>query len=511
MKLLLRSRSLRRYRAVTILVLALLVAPLASLAQQLDAKIDAAVEAHLPAAITDVQQWVRYRTVTDATDSYRAEKTALLKAIVTRAAELGLSGRLVAEDRVAIVDLGDVADPDNAIGILVHADVVPANADAGWDAPPFSGELIGDRIYGRGAADDKGPIAATLHAMAIIRELELPLDRGVRMIVGTSEENMQWDDMAAVAEAGWVPATGWTADAAFPVINAEKSFLNATVIFRGASGAGILSGLQGGLAPNSVPDRAQLQVVAPPELRARLTRAGQELLEVAPGLEVDMLEAPGGYTLVVTGKAAHGSRPESGLNAITHLAALLEQSGVLESAGRFPEATALRFIRAALGLESDGERLGIARSHDVMGATTVNLGMVESRKDAVLLSFNIRGPDGLSVEEITAALEEAAAPFSGEVVLEVAKQPLYVDPDTLLVRTLQASYAAITGEEPKLLAIGGTTYAKAYPGYVAFGMGFIGEAGPVHAPNERLLVSHLQRGMRIYVDAILRASRAEGR
>ena len=59
-------------------------------------------------------------------------------------------------------------------------------------------------------------------------------------------------------------------------------------------------------------------------------------------------------------------------------------------------------------------------------------------------------------------------------------------------------------EQTKLLAIGGTTYAKAYPGYVGFGMSFPGKSGPIHAPNERLDLEHLRLGMRIYVDAMIR-------
>lgn len=43
-----------------------------------------------------------------------------------------------------------------------HVDTVPApNADD-WTYPPFGGEIIGERIYGRGTTDMKGPLAAAL-------------------------------------------------------------------------------------------------------------------------------------------------------------------------------------------------------------------------------------------------------------------------------------------------------------------------------------------------------------
>ncbi|HEY0438651.1 MAG TPA: succinyl-diaminopimelate desuccinylase [Xanthobacteraceae bacterium] len=47
-----------------------------------------------------------------------------------------------------------------------HTDVVPAGDEAAWTHPPFSGELAGGAIYGRGAVDMKGAIAAFTAAAA---------------------------------------------------------------------------------------------------------------------------------------------------------------------------------------------------------------------------------------------------------------------------------------------------------------------------------------------------------
>ena len=40
--------------------------------------------------------------------------------------------------------------------LLSHMDVVPADAKD-WSVPPFSGQVKGGEIWGRGALDDKGP------------------------------------------------------------------------------------------------------------------------------------------------------------------------------------------------------------------------------------------------------------------------------------------------------------------------------------------------------------------
>ena len=51
------------------------------------------------------------------------------------------------------------------IVFLAHQDVVPAlETDAGWDYPPFRGEIAGGFIYGRGTIDDKGSLIAILEA-----------------------------------------------------------------------------------------------------------------------------------------------------------------------------------------------------------------------------------------------------------------------------------------------------------------------------------------------------------
>lgn len=57
--------------------------------------------------------------------------------------------------------------------VNAHLDTVPPNAD--WTSDPFTARIDGDRMYGLGAADTKGAIAAILAALADAR----PQDTGI--------------------------------------------------------------------------------------------------------------------------------------------------------------------------------------------------------------------------------------------------------------------------------------------------------------------------------------------
>ncbi|RDH75961.1 M20 family peptidase [Mycolicibacterium moriokaense] len=83
--------------------------------------------------------------------------------------------------------------------LLGHTDVVPVGD--GWTTDPFGGAVCGGRIYGRGASDMKGGLAACLSAMAALRgagltgpvELAALVDEeengiGIRSYVGSTSE-----------------------------------------------------------------------------------------------------------------------------------------------------------------------------------------------------------------------------------------------------------------------------------------------------------------------------------
>ena len=109
-----------------------------------------------------------------------------------------------------------LGDAPEAVAVLGHLDVVPAGDS--WQTPPFTATREGDRIYGRGTSDDKGPSLAALFAMRAIKEAGVPLKKSIRLILGCDEES-GWEDMAYYCAHADMPEVGFSPDASFPVIN----------------------------------------------------------------------------------------------------------------------------------------------------------------------------------------------------------------------------------------------------------------------------------------------------
>jgi len=198
-----------------------------------------------------------------------------------------------------------------------------------------------------------------------------------------------------------------------------------------------------------------------------------------------------GYLLTAEGISAHGSTPEKGENAIVKILYAVKSSGEF-----------LADLYDAFRL-TNGEGLGINYASEESGDLTINLGRVRTQGDKLHFSIDIRYPAPHTEAEILDHLHTA---FGGkaEICVEGRHLPLYVSPDSELVTGLLSAYNEVTGENASPIAIGGATYARAFPNAVAFGPVFPGEESRIHQKDECITLCGLIKCAEIYRAALLK-------
>ena len=105
-----------------------------------------------------------------------------------------------------------VDDVGNLIGIIGggqpgcivldgHLDVVPAGDETRWTRPPFGGRIEGDLIFGRGATDMKGAVAAMVLAGGRLRKDDRTSRQTVCVSCSVAEELIEGLAFGSVCDA----------------------------------------------------------------------------------------------------------------------------------------------------------------------------------------------------------------------------------------------------------------------------------------------------------------------
>lgn len=382
----------------------------------------------------------------------------------------------------------EYGEGEEMVAVLGHLDVVPAGD--GWSFDPWGGEIGGDKIFGRGTMDDKGPSIAALYALAAIRDTGLPLKRRIRLLFGCNEETGSADVKYYLAKGGEVPVMGFTPDGEYPVINGEKGIINVTYSRSYQQGGGLkLLSINGGTAPNVVPAAASAKLSCSSELAARIAQLK------APKVRYTAMEY--GIFVEAEGISAHGSTPGLGENAIGRLILALD---TLPFEGEIQDA--IHFLAETLGMEADGSSAGIYLHDEVSGELTLNWGTLTADEARMSMKINYRYPVTKCYEDCGPVLDGkfTAAGFVKEA--EQHKAKLYIPEDSVLVRTLLKIYQEHTGLEGKAKCIGGGTYAKSLPNILAFGPIFPGDEVREHKPDEFIEIPKLMKNAQIIAAAM---------
>ncbi len=141
----------------------------------------------LPGLLGDLEDLVRIQSVSaDPERLGEVEKSARKTAQLLAAEGADVSIVRASEGAPPAV-IGERRGPAGAPVVLLYAhhDVQPENDPADWDSPPFEPVVREDRMYGRGAADDKAGIAVHVGALRALGD-DLPVT--VRFFIEGEEE-----------------------------------------------------------------------------------------------------------------------------------------------------------------------------------------------------------------------------------------------------------------------------------------------------------------------------------
>ncbi|USZ71798.1 M20 family metallopeptidase [Natronosalvus halobius] len=269
-----------------------------------------------------------------------------------------------------------------------HLDTVPYNADE-WMHDPL-GERVGDRIYGRGATDMKGAVAAMAFALRALLETdtEPPIDLVFAFV---SDEEVGGD-------------------------------------------AGLPALLEGGFL------EADACVIGEPTCEK-----GRHSVTVADRGSIWL-------TLEATGRAAHGSRPPLGVNAVDRLygaiTTLRERFGTSELD---IDDTMEPIIEESVAYY--GPTMGPETARDLFAYPSINLGTIEggdainSVPQSARADIDVRLIAGVHTPDVLAAIRACVAECNGIAITDVSWSVGTAEPlESPLVEAVASTAETVTGD-----------------------------------------------------------------
>jgi acetylornithine deacetylase/succinyl-diaminopimelate desuccinylase-like protein len=148
------------------------------------------IEAQRPAFEAALKTLLELPSVSPQAAQHRRDIIACAEAAVALLREAGATNARLVETGGLPSVVGCLGDDASAptLTIYNHLDVQPADREGeGWQRDPWKLTIEGDRYYGRGATDDKGPALSALFAARLAREFGVRLN--VQFLWESEEES----------------------------------------------------------------------------------------------------------------------------------------------------------------------------------------------------------------------------------------------------------------------------------------------------------------------------------
>lgn len=392
----------------------------------------------------------------------------------------------------------EFGEGDKLVGIIGHLDVVPEGDN--WTFPPFSGKISDNKIFGRGSIDDKGPVISSLYAMKTVMD-NCKIDKRVRLILGLNEEN-DWDCIKYYKEHEEWPTIGFSPDADFPCIHAEKGIISPYLNMDYSQFEKediVLENIDcNNNAINVVPKICSCVLnnknISSSEIINKLKKFIDE-----QNYEIDIYKIDEHrIKLTSHGIQAHAAHPDLGINSISRLVITLDKVFKTYNIN----IPIFDFFNKYINTQYDGQDLGIS-CEDESGKLTLNVGKIELNNHVLRIGMNLRVPIKTKLADIEETIKKQLLSYENiELIIKGKKEPLYVPKDSYLVKTLCNIFNEVTNSSLEPIAIGGATYARAFENCISFGANLPGQEDMCHKTDEFISIDNLILATKIYARAI---------
>ena len=392
----------------------------------------------------------------------------------------------------------EFGEGDKLVGIIGHLDVVPEGDN--WTFPPFSGKISDNKIFGRGSIDDKGPVISSLYAMKTVMD-NCKIDKRVRLILGLNEEN-DWDCIKYYKEHEEWPTIGFSPDADFPCIHAEKGIISPYLNMDYSQFEKediVLENIDcNNNAINVVPKICSCVLnnknISSSEIINKLKKFIDE-----QNYEIDIYKIDEHrIKLTSHGIQAHAAHPDLGINSISRLVITLDKVFKTYNIN----IPIFEFFNKYINTQYDGQDLGIS-CEDESGKLTLNVGKFELNNHVLKIGMNLRVPIKTKLTDIEKIIQKQLSAYGNiKLFITVKKEPLYVPKDSYLVKTLCNIFNEATNSRLEPIAIGGATYARAFENCISFGANLPSQEDMCHKTDEFISIDNLILATKIYARAI---------